>query len=130
VLTALAIGFGCCLIGPIFLSLYYAFHGIGLGVSGTVSFFGLAYIAPGLMAVAIGLLTGQFMSRVCPRLDNTTRRTVVISVVAVLFSIGIYLLLNNFLNFGVDVLAFELPAFSVTCGFGALVTTSIYLAVS
>ena len=128
--NALAIGVICCLIGPIFLTLFYAYHGNGLGLSATLSFLGIAYLAPGLLAVAMGLPIGHLLSLVSPRLGSTARPIVVTSEITVLFSIGIYLLLNKFLNFGIGFSAFELPAFSATCGLIALITTSVYLAVS
>lgn len=130
VLIAVAIGLGCCLIGPIFLWLYWAFHGIAGGIVQTAMFFGLIYVVPGLIAVAIGLFAGFLLSSMLPRLDDFKRRAVVIGVALVANAIGIGLLLSGLLDFGVDIGSFELPAFSVACALASLATTFVFMAFS
>lgn len=92
-ITAAVMGLCCCLTGPAFLWLYWAGHGFDGGIIQTAAFFGLIYVAPGLIAVAIGLLAGFFLSTVCPHFDDSKRRAVVIVVAVVANAIGIGFLL-------------------------------------
>jgi hypothetical protein len=127
---AFLIGLGCCLVGPIFLWLYWAIHGIDGGIIQTASFFALIYIVPSLTAVAIGLAAAFFLSPICPRIDDIKRWAVVICVAVVSNAMGIGLLLTGQLDFGVDIVAIELPAFSVACALASLTTTFVSLAFS
>lgn len=126
IVTALVIGVVSCMIGPAFLTLCYAYHGIGLGFVSTIAFCGGSYFAPGLLFVAAGLWIGYALTAVCPRLKKQSRDSTVAVVMAISFALCIGLLLNGFLNLGV----LHLPAFSIACGLAACLTTSLYLALS
>ncbi|MCA9135132.1 MAG: hypothetical protein KDB00_00195, partial [Planctomycetales bacterium] len=88
-ITAFSIGLSSCLIGPIFLWLFWIAHGLARGIIQTLSFFALIYVVPSLIAVVIGLLAGFVLSPMCPRIDGTKRWAITIGVAVVTNAIGI-----------------------------------------
>lgn len=130
VLTAFAMGLGCCLIGPVFLASYWAYHGIGPGFLQSVGLFGITYVAPGLIGVAVGLLIGYPLSLLCPSIQRSTRRWMLLALTVMLYAFNGYLLIAGKLNFATMIGPIALPAFSTTCASLAVIPTAVYLATS
>lgn len=129
-ITAAILGLVTALAGPAFLMGYYEYHGIGISFFAYVKFFGIAYLAPALFFLSVGLVVGELLSIRLPKLSNRSA-CVISSVIAVaIMLVGIALLLAHSLDFEVGPTAFAVPAFSVVCGAATAIISSTYLAIT
>ena len=127
---AIAIGLSCCLIGPLYLASYYAYHGIGLGLAGSLWFFWSSYVGPGTLFLAAGLAIGRALSSLLSTVSAGSRNLATLLVALATYSVSIALLSTDYLNWGIFGYGLALPAFSLTCGLATLFTTATYLGLS
>jgi hypothetical protein len=127
---SLIVGWLSSMIGPIFLTLYWLYHGL-TGVLETpgafLLFFLAGYITPALLCVGLGAILGSVLRKTgVPIMHSRTLSFMVLVGFLLSFFLANFLLLtNDQLNGDVLPPPITIPTFSATCGLGVLIATAI-----
>ena len=127
---SLIVGWLCSMIGPIFLTLYWLYHGL-TGVLETpwafLLFFLAGYITPALLCPGLGAILGTILRKAgVPIMRNRTLSFMMLAGFLLSFFLANFLLLtNDQLNSDVLPPPITIPAFSATCGLGVLIATAM-----
>ncbi len=93
--TAVILRLGTGPVWPVYLMAYCAYHGIGLGIGGSLSFFSMAYFASAVAIFVARVATGSLLGLDVPSCSERTSRFIASFMAASVLLLGIVLLLGG-----------------------------------